>query len=357
MDGQPGKVAILYPGDSEARKNATPYNNRLTSIFQALMDVGVHAEPAVYNDAFCEEVRQQLMRVDVVLVWRNPIQDGQDRSILDPMLSEVSQTGVYVSAHPEIILKMGTKEVLYRTRDMEWGCDTRLYANMKQLRRELPKSLAAGKTRVLKQYRGNGGDGVWKVELVDKNDYPQSESMVRVRHAKRGSIEEKVKLTNFLAACEQYFTKHGRIIDQAYQKRLTEGMVRCYLVHDKVVGFGYQAINALYPAPPGAPPSEAPQPGPRLYHPPTMPEFQRLKGKVEQEWVPEMQKILDIDRENLPVLWDCDFLFGPKNESGEDTHVLCEINASSVAPYPEAAAQYVAEAVLARLNNAKQKRR
>jgi hypothetical protein len=39
------------------------------------------------------------------------------------------------------------------------------------------------------------------------------------------------------------------MIDQAYQERLTEGMIRCYLVVDQVEGFGHQAINALFPRP------------------------------------------------------------------------------------------------------------
>lgn len=348
-EDQHGKVAILYPGDYEARQNATPENNRLASIFQSLINLGVRTEPAIYHDDFCEEVRRQLMRVDVVLVWMNPIQDGCDRSILDAMLIEVADAGVYVSAHPGIILKMGTKEVLYRTRDMEWGCDTQLYSSMDQFRRELPISLATGKARVLKQYRGNGGQGVWKVELVLEGTLAPTETTVRVRQAERGSVEEMVTLEAFFARCEPYFLAHGKMIDQSYQERLPEGMVRCYLVHDKVVGFGHQAVNALFPAPPGSPPSEAPQPGPRLYHPPTMPEFQKLKRKVERAWVPEMQRQLDIKTENLPILWDCDFLFGPKNAAGEDTYVLCEINVSSVAPYPETAPPYIAEATLARI--------
>ena len=45
---------------------------------------------------------------------------------------------------------MGTKEVLYRTRNMSWGTDTRLYATLEQFRRELPQCLAEGKPRVLK---------------------------------------------------------------------------------------------------------------------------------------------------------------------------------------------------------------
>jgi len=47
-----------------------------------------------------------------VLVWVNPIEQGLDRSRLDPLLRDVAATGVFVSAHPDVILRMGTKEVL-----------------------------------------------------------------------------------------------------------------------------------------------------------------------------------------------------------------------------------------------------
>ncbi|MDH3412543.1 MAG: hypothetical protein OEM98_08660 [Gammaproteobacteria bacterium] len=128
------------------------------------------------------------------------------------------------------------------------------------------------------------------------------------------------------------------------------------MVHDKVAGYGHQAINALYPAPPGAPPTESPQSGPRLYHPPTVPEFEPLKRKLEKEWVPGLRRLLDIDDASLPVLWDADFLLGPKTESGEDTYVLCEINVSSVAPFPESAVPYVSEATVAMTEAARQRR-
>jgi len=107
----------------------------------------------------------------------------------------------------------------------------------------------------------------------------------------------------FLSRCEPYFIGSGRIIDQPHQQRLTDGMVRAYLVHDKVVGFGHQAINALFPAPEGSPPSQAPAPGQRLYHPPAKPEFQSLKRKLEDEWVGAMQRTLGIETPSL-----CGFL-------------------------------------------------
>jgi hypothetical protein len=238
---------------------------------------------------------------------------------------------------------------------------------MEELRRNLPILLARGDVRVLKQYRGHGGIGVWKVELpadssavyekTGERILPQLDTRIKVRHAKRGSIEEEIELGEFFTRCETYFAGSGRMVDQVYQSRLSEGMFRCYLAHDKVVGFGHQAINALYPAPPGASPNEAPEPGTRLYHPPTMPEGQPLRRKLEQEWVPAMQQLLNIETESLPVLWDADFLLGPREESGEDTYVLCEINVSSVAPFPDSATSFIAGTALDRIQAARERRR
>lgn len=340
------KVALLWQGNREARNTATLEKNRLGGVAEALRQLGIEAEPAVYADEFADEVRDQLLKVHGVLVWVNPIEQGRDRSILDAMLMQVAGTGVLVSAHPEVILKMGTKEVLFQTRDMGWGGDTHRYATVQEFRQQLPRRLAEGKPRVLKQYRGNGGNGVWKVE-----GHPNNPGLVRVRHALRGSVEEDLFLGEFLARCEGYFGGSGCLIDQAYQERLTEGMVRCYLVRDRVVGFGHQLINALFPPPPGTAPGDAPQPGPRLYYPATRPDFQLLKTKLEEEWLPVMQQVLDIDAQALPVIWDADFLYGSKTASGEDTYVLCEINVSSVYPFPDEALEPLAQETAMRLRS------
>ena len=344
------KVAILTAGDVEARKNATPETSRFLPVFQALAGLGLQGEPAVYHDDFAGEVREQLMRMDGVLVWVNPIEGGRDRTQLDAMLRDVAACGVYVSTHPDVILKLGTKEVLVQTRDMGWGVkDTQQHMTIDQLRQAVSTQMAAGETRVLKQYRGNGGNGVWKIEPAAAFQ----NGLVRVRHAKRGSVEETMPLSQFVTRCEQYFEGGGRIINQAYQTRLPEGMVRCYLVHDKVAGFGHQAINALCPAPSGAPPEALPATTPRLYHPPSMPQFQRFKRKLETEWVPQLQRLLSIDTSSLPVIWDCDFLLGEKDAAGDDTYVLCEINVSCVSPFPDSAIDAIAGATLERVREAR----
>lgn len=349
------RIGIVYPGNYETRQAATPENNRFADLFKALSDLGMEAEPVVYHPDLWQEVDQQLRQMDGVLVWINPIQDGHDRTVLDAMLRDIASAGIFVSAHPDIILKMGTKEVLYQTRHLGWGSDTYLYNTLEQLRQELPLRLATREARVLKQYRGHSGIGVWKVEWVDEgaksinpsdNSVPYLEARVRVRHAERGNVDTVMSLAEFFDRCEPYFTSSGKVIDQAYQNRLPEGMIRCYLVHNQVVGFGHQAINALYPTPMESNPGEAPQPGPRLYHPPSVPEFQALKNSLEQEWLPALQQVLEIETDHLPIIWDADFLLGPKDATGADTYVLCEINVSSVAPYPESAVPFMVQAAL-----------
>jgi hypothetical protein len=66
-----------------------------------------------------------------------------------------------------------------------------------------------------------------------------------------------------------------------------------------------------------------------------------------------MMGLLDIDAESLPVIWDADFLYGPRDHSGRDTYVLCEINVSSVFPFPEQAPQEIARLALERLRSSR----
>src|ERR1700704_6130683 len=80
------KIAVLWRGDREARQAATPQNNRYHRIFEELAAPGIDAEPAVWDEAFAEEVRAQLLAVDGVLVWVDPISRGKTRTALDPML-------------------------------------------------------------------------------------------------------------------------------------------------------------------------------------------------------------------------------------------------------------------------------
>jgi hypothetical protein len=344
---KPFKVAILWRGDAEARQSATPQNNRFYRIFEELAAVGIHAEPAVYDEAFADNVREQLLSTDGVLVWVDPIQRGKTRGELDALLRDVAAQGPWVSAHPDVILKMGAKEVLYRTKHLGWGSDTHLYSTIAEFGAAFPERLQSPGPRVIKQNRGNGGLGVWKVEQTATRT--GAVGTVRVLHAQRGSVPEDLPLQEFMARCEPYFAWGGCIIDQPFQPRLPDGMIRCYMGTDKVVGFGHQLIKALIPPPSEGPDSPAAQPGPRMMHGPDAERFQALRAKMETEWVPQMMEVLGIDAAKLPIIWDADFLYGPQTAAGEDSYVLCEINVSSCFAIPDQAPAAIARLALKKM--------
>ena len=67
------------------------------------------------------------------------------------------------------------------------------------------------------------------------------------------------------------------------------------------------------------------------------------------EWTPQMMHVLGIDFGSPPIIWDADFLYGPRDASGRDTYVLYEINVSSVFPFPEEAPAETARLATAQL--------
>lgn len=343
------RIAIVWRGDPAMRLAATPENNRYHQIFSELHALGIDAEPAVYCEEMQDEVRAQLMNADGALVWVNPLEDGRTREKLDSMLCDVAASGRFVSAHPDVILKMGVKEVLYRTRHLGWGTDTCLYRSAREFRDRFPDQLRSTGPRVIKQNRGNAGQGVWKVEWRERP--AGSAPDVTVLEARRGSMPETLPLEDFIVRCETYFGWGGCIIDQPFQPRLPDGMIRCYMGADRVVGFGHQKIKALIPPPPEGPGAPAAQPGPRHMHGPDAAEFQALRMKMEAEWTPRMMDVLGIERDSLPIIWDADFLYGPRNAADEDTYVLCEINVSSVFAIPDQAPAAIARLAFDRLKD------
>jgi hypothetical protein len=331
------KIGLLWRAAWDPYEPGDPVTGtKLRGMFDALRDLGVEAQPVVYADDRIEAARAQLLELDGALVWVNPIEKGLDRSQLDPLLREVASFGVWVSAHPDVILKIATKEVLVDTKDMSWGTDTRIHRSLADLAAALPSRIAAGPV-VLKQHRGMGGGGVWKVESAARP------SALVVQHAAGGAPPEVVALSEFLALCEQYFGGGGLMVEQPFQPRLPEGMIRAYLSHDRVVGFTHQFPRGLMPTGVDSRSSE------KRWEPPDEPRYAGLRRRVETEWVPELERIASVDSQALPVIWDIDFLYGPKTSEGEDTYVLCEINASSTFAFPEFAMADVARAAVARI--------
>jgi hypothetical protein len=341
-------VAAVFRGAPDAPVSEARLYPRLVPIFDALAGLGVAAEPVLYDDAISDVLFGRLVEFDGVLVWVDPLHGDGDRSTLDGLLRDVAASGTWVSAHPDTILRMGTKEVLYDTRTLGWGADTRLYSTFGEFQTRFPESIASGAPRVVKQNRGNGGIGVWKVTLVDPDG-----GVVRVQHAApRDDVTEDLLVDVFTQRCAPYFEGSGKLIDQPFAERLPEGMIRAYLVEDEVVGFARQSPRV--PADEGdAPPPEKilGLPAAKTMFAPSEPAFADLRLSLETDWVSGLMDLVKVEREALPLLWDADFLYGPPTVAGTDSYMLCEINVSCVSPFPEQAVDKLARAVVTRLQS------
>jgi hypothetical protein len=347
----PGRVALLVRGDRAELDPDGIRGGRLGPVCRALEDEGLTAVPCVFSEDAMDAVRSELLPVDGVLVWVDPVSGSQDRSMLDGLLREVAASGTWVSAHPDVVLAMGTKQVLYDTRELGWGSDVDRYPSFADFVRRFPARLAsADAARVLKQYRGNGGIGVWKVELVD-GGAPSDSARVRVQGARhRGDTTEEITLGELVNRCEQYFGYAGgagRIIDQPFLPRIAEGLIRCYLVKREVVGFCRQ-----YPADGVAAERVLGLPAAKEMFAPDDAQFAALRSRMETEWVPQLQATLGVGDADLPMLWDADFIAGASSERGAEMFVLCEINVSAVTPFPELAPVKLARAARAALRTA-----
>jgi hypothetical protein len=136
------------------------------------------------------------------------------------------------------------------------------------------------------------------------------------------------------------------VIDQPFQARLSEGVVRCYMAGDRCAGFGQQKVRALV-----VEPAARAGAGPRLYTSNADPRFQRLRRLMEDEWTPQLTSLLDIQPHDLPMIWDADFMLGQPGPDGADSYVLGEINVSSVHPMPDEAPVEIARRVADRLRS------
>ena len=325
MPTQPVVGIMLYCAPGNTRDVFTEEKYR--ALGESFVQSGVSVETVLYNDTLVDSYRDSLKKLDALLVWVNPVEQGHDRKILDQLLAELDSAGVFVSSLPETIMKIGTKDVLFKTRNLEWGSDVELYATFEDFKDRFPASIEDGQARVLKQFRGNGGDGVFKVTASERD--------ILVLHAKRGAVEERMSTGKFFDYFSSYFKSGAPMLNQEWNDNIANGMARCYMSGKLVAGFGYQEINALYP-------QDGPvTPGKRFYFTEKCALFADLRMLMEEFWIDQLLDVSDLAVEKLPVIWDADFFINSMVPSSPGRYTLCEINVSSVSPFPESAIGFI----------------
>ena len=335
-------IALMIFGEPGSTRNALT-EEKYRKLSAHFIEKGCSIESVLYHDSIADHLAKDLTRYHAILVWVNPIEQQSDRKILDALLKRLSAQGCFVSAHPDTILKMGTKEILYQTRDTEFGGNVKLYYSIEDFKKRFLDPGHTTGTRILKQYRGNGGDGVFKIDTSDiKNN------KIVVTHAKNGDEDRSMTTDGLFTMIESYFNAGNVLIDQEWNPNIINGMVRCYLCGTKVTGFGYQEINALYPKVNQV----FKKPSQRFYFSEDCSLFRDLKNIMENSWVSQIQEITGIENELLPVIWDADFFINKINtEKTSEKYSLCEINVSCVSPFPDSSIPYIVEEVNKRIGS------
>jgi hypothetical protein len=365
-----GFVALVFRGESGALLNP-----RLEPMALAMAEAGLRVTPVPFGEGHESGLQQQLTNVDGVLVWADPLGDDGDRTALDEALRAAERAGVWVSARPDVIDRLGTKEVLVTTRDLGWGSDARLYPEPGVFRREFPTRLAATGVRVLKASRGNGGRTVWKVRLPGGRAataiHPDTDVVVqhaRVRDWTATSMTLHAAMDVIEAAgVFDGWDGTGSLVEQEFLPGIARGIIRCYLVGGAVAGFARQYPHGVIPdGPLRVIPESEPSveqvmglPSPKTMYPPEEPAFVDLRARLEGEWVPGMAGVLGLETHDLPALWDVDLIGEGLAATDQESagsgalsrFVLCEINASSVIPFPPQAPARVAQHVVAALSS------
>jgi hypothetical protein len=328
-------IALVLYGDNNSTKNAFT-EEKYKALADSLLESGFNVESVLYNDSKADFLEKDLLRFNAVLVWVNPVEQGFDRSRLDTLLINIAKNGVFISTHPEIILKIGTKKVLYSTRSMDWGGDIEIYTEYNDFENSFLTSLTNSNIRVLKQYRGNGGNGVFKVYYDDAN-----KNNICIVHASNANEKHILSKDEFHKEFSKYFENNGLLINQQWSKGITNGMVRCYLTGNKVSGFGYQESVALCPYSNDDDSKIRPTSG-RFYFTEYCGMFQDLRQIMESKWIPQLQEIHSISDELMPLLWDIDLFINDVNTmETEKKYTICEINVSCVSPFPPSCINHI----------------
>jgi hypothetical protein len=212
-------IALMIFGEPGSTRNALT-EEKYKKLAAHFIENGFDVDSILYHDSISGTLAKELLKYNAILVWVNPIEQQGDTNILDTLLSQLSSQGCFVSAHPDTISKMGTKEILYMVKDTEFGGDVKLYKSFEEFKERFLKNESG--IRILKQYRGNGGNGVYKVEATD----PKS-NKITVTHATKGNEENLVTVDEFFTLFKSYFGIGDMLIDQEWNPNMFIGMVRC----------------------------------------------------------------------------------------------------------------------------------
>ena len=163
------------------------------------------------------------------------------------------------------------------------------------------------------------------------------------RHATKSS--ELLPLDAFERGCEPYFVGDGTLVGRPFIAGVVHGMVRAYRAQGAVVGYARQQPDPAANTAADAADRILGMPSAKTMFRADESAFSSLRRRLGTEWIPDLCDLVGLEVSQLPLLWDADFLTGPPADTVEPSYLLCEINVSSVLPFPPDAPAALADAV------------
>lgn len=316
---------VIFEARGGSDKGQYGFRRDSKPIIDSLKEKGWTAEIIFYRDEDRGEIyRYTYEKADAYISRVNP-GNLSDETGYFQMLRELVANGIEGLPHPDAMIAYGAKNSVERLKGTALVPeDVYTYYDFDTLKEHFPKSLANG-VRVLKQNRGSTGEGIWRVEVVNRGQYNGTkeiplDAVLKLTEARDNHTEEKT-LQEFLEFCIQYLEgANGMLLDMPFLERIVEGEIRVLMLRNKVVNIVHKKPADTKDAFSATLFSGAKY---RYDEPEKWPEL----VSIVEGAVPMMQARLG--NYDLPLIWTADFILDTDAE-GNDQYVLGEINASCV---------------------------
>lgn len=320
------KHVVIFEARGGSDKGPYGYRKDSKPIIDSLKKRGWTAEIIFYRDEDRGEIyRYTHQKADAYISRVNP-GNLKDETGYFQMLRELVLSGIEGLPHPDAMIAYGAKNSVERLKGTDIvPNDVYSYYDFDTLKEQFPKSLITG-IRVLKQNRGSTGEGIWKVDLLEREKYQNQDKIplnakLKLTEAKDNHTEEKT-LQEFLEFCIQYLEgNNGMLLDMPFLERIVEGEIRILMLRNK-------AVNVVHKKPADTEDAFSA----------TLFSGAKYRYDKPEKW-PELVQIVEgivptiqnkLGNYDLPLIWTADFILDTDKETGKDKYVLGEINASCV---------------------------
>jgi len=241
-------------------------------------------------------------------------------------LKQLSDAGAEVQTHPDVMINLNFKDILYKLKDSPF-CDntTEFYPNFEAFETHFPHRLIKEKKYVLKVNYGSTGEGVYLVELKEDGSIVSTEAVNNVKYYYHtmeeflGTFEE-----NFDDDIDEselhYFQGKSGFVGCRYLPRISEGEIRVLIIND-------QPMSVVHKKPKEGEFSATLFSGAHYqYDTPNDPKWKEVV-KLTLNAFDAIKPYLQ--GKNFPLLWTMDYIMD-YDEAGNDRYILSEINCSCV---------------------------